>query len=355
MSDKQDKTLDASPRRLEKAREEGNVSRSREILSVGILMFSVGTLAFGAPLGFNMLKKLMVRVFTAAASTPLTVISAPRLLMDLGLQVTAIMAPFFGVLIVTGIAFNILQSGWNVTFKPLMPKGNRINPLQGMKRIFSSRGLFDLLKTLIKIALVGPLAYRTIADHLQEIMMLHTLPLDEILTTSTGWILALLAKMIMALLVLAGVDFGFEKWRYKNDMKMSHQEMKEEVKEQEGDAQIKSKRRQKAAALARRPRLDHAILKADVVVTNPTHYAVALRYDPAEGAAPRVLAKGIRKRALRIKELALLHDIPTIEDRPLARALYNTVPEEQEIPEELYPAVAAVLAEIYRKKRKQSI
>lgn len=348
MSDRQDKTFDPTPERIRKAREEGNLFRSREIISVGLLMVGVGMLALGAPYAFGVLKGLMARVFLAANTTPLTQASLRPLLSELGLEVGALLAPFFAVLMATTCGLSVLQSGWNVTFKPLVPKGNRISPLQGLKRIFSKRGLFEVFKALSKVVLVGPLVYLALRNHLPELLMLHALPLEDIVRAATSWILTLFAQMILALLVLSGLDFAFEKWRYKEDLKMSQQEVKDEAKEQEGNPQVKGKRRQLAREMARRPRLDHAVLQADVVVTNPTHYAVALRYDPEEGAAPRVLVKGIRKRALRIKALAREHHVPTVEDRPLARALYRSVPEEAEIPEELYPAVAAVLAELYR-------
>lgn len=160
----------------------------------------------------------------------------------------------------------------------------------------------------------------------------------------------LVLKLLLALTVLSVPDFAFEKWKYTKDLKMTDQEVKEERKQQEGDPMVKGQRLKRARELALRPRLDHAVLKADVVVTNPTHYAIALHYRPEEMMAPRVLAKGLRKRALRIKALAQEHGVPTVEDRPLARALYDGVAEGGEIPEELYPAVATILAEIYRQR-----
>lgn len=350
MSDRQDKTFDPTPRRLQKAREDGNVFRSKEMVSIGSLLFGASTVLIGMPVAFSVLKTLARRVFLGATSGQLTPTAIPVLITDLGMSVATIMAPFFLVVMTAGIGLNVFQSGLNLTLKPLEPKGERISPLKGFKRIFSGRSLFELFKSLAKIALVGPIAYHAISSRFPEILMLHRQPIEGVLETAESWILVLLAQMILALLGLSAVDFAFEKYRYKKDLMMSQQEVRDEVKEQEGDPHMKGKRRQLARELLRRPRLDHAVLKADVVITNPTHYAIALRYDPKESDAPRVLAKGIRKRALRIKELAREHGIPTVEDRPLARALYDTVPEEREIPEDLYPAVAAILAEIYRKR-----
>ena len=350
MSDRQDKQFDPSARRLQKAREEGNVFKSREVVSVGLLVVGSGLIFFGLPYLFETLKSLMQQVFLSATGTSLTLASMPLLIRDLGFQVVLSMAPYFLVLMGAAYALNVAQSGFNVTTKPLKPKLQNISPASGLKRIFSKKGLGEFLKSFLKVAIVGPMAYLHIKGHMAEILMLHTKPMEQILQVFAGWLLALLVKMCLALLVLSAADFFFEKWRHKADLKMSHQEVKDESQESEGNPQVKAKRREKAMEIARRPRLDHAVLKADVVITNPTHYAIALRYNPAEDAAPFVLAKGIRKRALRIKGLALDNDIPTVENRPLARALYASVEEDQAIPPELYPAVAAVLAEVFRQR-----
>ena len=353
MSDKPDKSEkihDPTPKRIRKAREEGNVFRSKEMVTVGMLIIGVSMLAVGIPYGFQALQVMATSMFQSASSTTLNVLSVPFIFMRIGIQMLRVVLPFSLVMLGAAIGLNAMQSGWNLTLKPLMPKGNRISPLQGFKRIFSSKGLFEIGKSLAKISIVGPIAYWTITSKLPQILMLHQLPIKSILATAGGWILVLVAQMILVLFVLAAFDFAFEKWRYKEDLKMTTKEVKDEAKETEGDPQVKVKRRQIAREMARRPRLDHAVLQADVVITNPTHYAVALSYNLEDSPAPRVLVKGIRKRALRIKELAVENDIPTIEDRPLARALYDSVPEQQEIPEELYPAVAAILAEIYRKR-----
>ena len=348
--DKQSKTFDPTPKRISKAREEGNVFRSQETTAVGMLIVGVSVLAIGTPYGFAALRNMAASIFLNATSSSVSVSSLPLILRDVGSQTALVLAPLLGALVLAAVAINVGQFGFNITGKPLVPKGNRISPLKGLKRIFSAQGLFNFGKSLIKIAIVGPIAYLTITGHLEEILVLHMQELPDIITTGSGWIIVLMFKLIAVLALLSAADFAFEKWRYKRDLKMDKKEITDEAKEQEGDPQMKGKRKERAREISRRVRLDHAVLKADVVVTNPTHYAVALRYDPAEGDAPRVVAKGIRKRALRIKELALEFGIPTVEDKPLARALYASVEERMEIPEELYPAVAALLAEIYRQK-----
>ncbi|RMF52618.1 MAG: flagellar biosynthesis protein FlhB [Bacteroidetes bacterium] len=352
MADKQDKQFDPTPRRIQKAREEGNVFRSQEIISVLSLVVGMSVLALGMPPAFTRLEDLTRQVFLSAGTTEMNVDALLALIVQTGFRVMVLLLPFMLALVVTGVGASVLQSGWNLTTKPLTPKPDRISPLKGLQRIFSARGLFTTVKSFLKILIVGPVAYLNVSSRIPDLIVLHTLPVDEILGLSARWMLVLVAQILLVLLVLSGIDFAFEKWRYKEDLKMSQQEIKDEQKESEGDPKVKGKRRSLALKLARRARLDHAVLKGDVVVTNPTHYAVVLRYDPSEAPAPVVLAKGIRKRALRIKELARQHGIPMVEDRPLARALYASVEENQQIPAELYQAVATILAEIYRQRRR---
>jgi flagellar biosynthetic protein FlhB len=350
VSDAQEKTFDPTPRRLEKAREEGNVFRAQEAVSVGVLATAVALLFVGGGLAFGVLQDLSARLFLRSAQAPLTMQSVAPLMAEIGLTLSGIMVPFLVVMALSSMGLFVVQSGWNVTLTPLKPKFSRASPLKGLKRIFSAKGAFGTLKALVKLGAVGPAAYLVIERALPEIVALHALPLPVILQRAAQWILVLLLQMLAVLLVLAAIDFAFEKWKYKEDLKMSKKEVEDEQKETEGDPHVKGKRREKAREMAQRPRLDHAVMKSDVVVTNPTHYAIALRYDPEEAPAPRVLVKGVRKRALRIKELAAELDIPTIENRPLAHTLYDNVPEAHEIPEDLYPAVAAILAEVYSER-----
>lgn len=346
--DKADKQFDPTPRRIEKAREEGNVFKSQDMTAITMLMTGSIALILGTPFAFKALHGLFTYLFTSVTFN-LRIDTATPILREVALRASLILLPYLGLLFVAGIAVNVAQSGWNVTLKPLQPKPDRISPLKGLKKIFSAQGMFNFLKSVLKIAIVGPIAYITIKNAVPDIMMLPSRALPDVTTTALKLILLLLGKLIGILLLLSAADFAFEKWRYKRDLKMSQKELKDEHKESEGDPQMRGKRRQLAREMSQRPRLDHAVLAADVVVTNPTHYAIALKYDPTSLGAPKVLVKGIRKRALRIKELAKEHDIPTVEDRPLARALYKSVGEDQEIPEELYSAVAAILAEVYRK------
>jgi len=350
MAEKSDKQFDPTPQRIRKAREEGNVFKAQDMVSIISLTVGASVLALGMSPGFGALKSLAQYIFLHTSTTALSVDGLLSLIVTVGIRVLIIIIPFMLILMFAGVGANVLQSGWNVSMKPLVPKPENISPLKGLKRIFSPRGMFTTVKAVLKIVIVGPVAYFSISGHIADILMLHTLQLSDILTVANRWIIEMVGQLLVLLFVLAGIDFAFEKWRHKEDMKMSMQEIKDEQKETDGDPKVKSKRRQLAMNFSRRPRLDYAVMKADVVVTNPTHYAVVLRYDPEEAPAPMVLAKGMRKRAQRIKALASEIGVPMVENRPLARALYASVDEESEIPADLYPAVAAILAEIYRKE-----
>lgn len=350
MPDRDDKVFDPTPQRIEKAREEGNVFRSTEAISVGLLVTAAVLIFSGMPVMFDALSSLMADLYLNASQTEITLASITPIIMEAGYRIGIVLLPFLAILTLMSIALSVGQTGWNVTFKPLQPKFERISPLKGFKRIFSSKGLFEAVKAMAKIAVAGPMAYLVVSQHLGEILRLHTLPLPTILDAATSWIIALLVYMLIALTIVSVADFAFEKWKYKQDLKMSKRELEDERKNQEGDPHMKNRRREQAMELSRRPRMDHAVMKSDVVITNPTHYSVALSYDPGEAPAPRVMLKGVRKRALRIRELAHEFDVPIVEEPPLARALYASVDEQEQIPNELYQAVATILAEVYRQQ-----
>jgi len=353
--DRSDKQHDPTPRRLEKAMEDGNVFRSRELASVGLIGTATLVVGLGAPAGMGTLREMTTRLFLQAPHAVLTPQSVPTILAGVGADMLAVLGPLFAALMVMALGANVLQSGWTFSTKPLMPKGSRISPAEGAKRLFSTKGLFELGKAMSKVVIVGPVVFIALRAWLPDILLLHTIPFDAAFGAAGGWALALIAQMLVALLLVSGADYAFGKWKHTQDLKMTFQEVKDESKESEGDPQLKGKRRAIARERALGPRLDHAVLKADVVVTNPTHYAVAIKYDAADGHAPKVLVKGMRKRALRIKALAAEHGVPTIENVPLARALHATVEEGAFIDEALYQAVAAVLAEVYRQRTRRSV
>jgi flagellar biosynthetic protein FlhB len=349
-----EKSFAPSARKLSKAREGGNVARSTDLGTALTLLAGLTLLMVGTPVVFSALQTLARQVFLQAATTRLSPDAVQHLLAEVGWAVIGMLAPFLGTLLVLGIAHNLLQTGFNVTTQVLQPKLRKISPLKGFQRMFSSRALVVLGLGLLKVGFLATIAWAYLQGRLPEMLRLHTLPTLQVVELLGAWLRGLLVPILLMLFFLAGLDYLYQRWKYMQDLRMTKQEVQDETKESEGNPQVKRRQRKMAQEIARRPRLDQAVQQADVVITNPTHYAVVLRYDPTEAPAPRVLAKGIRKRALRIKAMALEMGIPAIENRPLARALYDQVPELGEIPADLYPAVAALLAEIYRRKGRRA-
>ncbi|MCB0719850.1 MAG: flagellar biosynthesis protein FlhB [Bacteroidetes bacterium] len=347
--EKHEKEFAPSAQKIRKAREDGNVFRSQEITSVVSLALAMGILSFTGMTGLGVMRRMFEHTFIMAPTTEVTRHSVVAIVIRNTSSIFLMTAPFLLLMMIAGVAMSIAQSGWNLTPKPLMPKAERISPLKGMKRLFSARGLFSAGKSFAKIIIVGPIAYVFIRDRIPEFLTLQNMAPDAIVSTAIGWAVSLALRILAVLFVVSGIDFAFERWKYQSDLKMTFKEVRDEAKETEGDPHMRNRRKALARELIR-PRLDHAVMKSDVVITNPTHYAVALRYDPSESDAPRVMAKGMRKRALRIKALAFEYGIPVIENKPLARALYSATDELEEIPEELYQAIAAILAEIYRNR-----
>lgn len=347
----QERTEKATPRRRQKARERGQVFSSRELSSAFILLVSfvlfrvlgkniVSNVAelYGYCLTDAILKE---DLFTHDGIITLlyeTLISISKVLLPIMLGVFSI------VLIV-----NFLQVGFVLSAEPISPKLDRINPLEGLKRIFSKRSLVELLKSCIKLIIVTYAVYSVIRKN----QNLFPLLLDMSLADSLGLVLNIAfnigLRASITLLILAVFDYFYQWYEYEKGLMMSKQDIKEEYKEVEGNPQIKSRIKQIQRQMAR-SRMMKDVEKADVIITNPTHYAIALAYDSTKHIAPVVLAKGADKLAERIKEIALQHDIPIVEDRTLAQTLYRTVEVGDVIPESLYQAVAEILAFIYSLK-----
>lgn len=259
--------------------------------------------------------------------------------------------PVIGVAMVVGVVVNLLQVGVTFTAEPLAPNWARLNPVAGFTRLFSRRAFVDSVKTLLKVLLIGWLTFSAVrAD---AAMLLRTSEIDPLMVMMlVGQLLYKMAWRVgLAMLVLALLDYGFQRWEYEKSLRMTKEEVKQEMKQTEGDPQVKSRIRARQQAIARR-RMMQAVPKADVVVTNPTHYAVALQYDAQKMAAPTVVAKGMNLIALRIREIAQRHGVPIVENPPLAQSLYRTVDIGEQIPPELYQAVAEVLAYVYRLRRR---
>ncbi len=347
-----EKTEPATEKKLGDARKEGQVAKSKEIANCLTLLavFIVLKVLIGYIGGS--LQKVFATTYSDISSVVVfrngqmpvqdTMIEFRRMIYNIVIIILPILLIGFAVTFIS----DLLQVRWEPTAKPLMPKFSKINPISGFKRIFSLNSVMELLKSLFKLALIGIVAYSYVSANAGFLLRLYDKDMMEAIR-NIGKLVTDLGIRISALyIIIAGVDFGYQKWKFAKDMKMTKQEVKDEYKQMEGDPQIKGRIRQKMMEASRR-RMMQDLPKADVVITNPTHYAVAIRYEPSEIDAPVVLAKGEGYLAQRIKDVAREHNVHIVENKPLARMLYHNVDIGQAIPPELYQAVAEVLAFVY--------
>ena len=259
--------------------------------------------------------------------------------------------PFFIVGIVIAVGINMLQFRFQVSTKPLKPKFSKLNPISGAKRLFSKEKIVELLKSIAKIILIMAIVYSTVKDDWVYLVQFYGMPLNQAIELIGSVVINMGLKISLVFMIVAFADLFYQRRKFNNDIKMTKQEVKDEYKNAEGDPQIKGKIRAKMREASQR-RMMQDVPKADVVITNPTHYAVAIRYDAATGTAPVVLAKGADYVAQKIKEIARESKVEIVENKPLARMLYANVDIGQEVPPELYQAVAEVLAMVYKMQGK---
>ena len=274
-----------------------------------------------------------------------------QLFRQIMVEVLTIVAPIFAVAFVVAFLSDIIQVKWQVTGKPLKPKFSKLSPLNGFKRIFSVNSIMELFKAILKIILIGYVAYSFLKDKWPYLYLVYDMPLLQVIQLLGQLVTDLGIRISAVYIIIALADYIYQKVKFSKDMRMTKQEVKDEYKQQEGDPQVKGKIRQKMQEVSRR-RMMQNLPQADVVITNPTHYAVAIKYDPAVADAPIVLAKGEDYLAQKIKEVAKENHIEIVENKPLARMLYANVDVGAVVPPELYQAVAEVLAFVYHLKGK---
>ncbi|OAG28653.1 flagellar biosynthesis protein FlhB [Thermodesulfatator autotrophicus] len=346
----QEKTEEPTPRRLEEARRRGQVAKSREISAVAVLSGSVLVFVMA---GSYMVGQMLV-VYREFLSFSKPLIDSNRVYEVLMLSVKLggkVLMPLLIVLLMVSFLSAYLQVGSVSAWEVLKPKGERIDPIKGFKRLFSLPALFEFLKSLAKLTIISLVAYLVLMSEKDLVLYLADQAPAEIGKNIYLLSRNLVLKTLMALAVLAILDFLFQRWETHRQLRMTKQELKEELKQTEGDPWVKSKIRQIQRTMAQR-RMMAEVPKADVVITNPIHYAVALKYEAGKMPAPQVLAKGEGLVAQRIKEVAKEAGVPIVENPPLAQALYREVEIGEYIPAELYQAVAEVLAYVYRLRRK---
>ncbi len=351
-----EKTEPATAKKLKEAREDGKVAKSKELTAAFdlIVLFLVLKI-FMSMIGngfieiFHSVYTLMPD-FVSINAMEVSSQSITNFMYMILVQMIKIVAPFFVFGFAITFLLSIIQVGWKVSAKPMKPKADRFNPINGFKRIFSKDSLFELLKSILKIIIIIYVAYSAIKDHANDIFILYDISLNQALALCGDVIINAGLKISLVYLIVGFADFIYQKYRFNEDMKMTKQEVKDEYKNTEGNPEIKGRQRQRMREASRR-RMMQDVPKADVVITNPTHLAVAIKYEPEVNRAPIVLAKGEDFIAQKIREAAKENNIKIIENKPLARMLYANVDIGGEIPPELYQAVAEILAMVYNTRK----
>jgi flagellar biosynthetic protein FlhB len=343
----QDRNLPASQRKLRKAREDGQVARSRDLGHFGAVAAGLALLALMAPTMAGWLKELLVQGLRFDRQSVAAPGAMGERLAELGLQFTWAVLLFGAVSVAVALATGMALSGWNLSFKALSPKFDKLNPLTGLPKLLSMDKLIDTLRTCALALTLGAVGGFYLVDHFDDFAATLGLPLPAALSQAGGDVLTGLALLVLTLGVFAAIDVPIQKFQHAKQLKMSHQEVKQEYKELEGNQEIKAKLKVRMREMANRRMLGE-VPKADLVVMNPTHYAVALKYDEGKVGAPRVIAKGADLMAMRIRDAATGADVPVLQAPVLARALYAHAELDREIPVALYSAVAQVLAYVYQ-------
>lgn len=352
-----EKTEQPTSKKLQDARKEGQVAKSKEIANAfGLMSLFILMKVYVGSMGTSLIECIS-GVYTQIPDIiqmyggNIPVAALTTLIRGMMLRLLLVMAPL--LLVGAGVAFvcDIVQVKWKPTSKPLKPKFKKLNPVSGFKRIFSARSLVELLKAVLKIGVIAYAAYSFLKDKAAAIFLLYDIGLNQAIGLIGDTVTDLGIRISVIYMIIAFLDLAYQKYKFNEDMKMTKQEVKDEYKNQEGDPQIKGKQRQRMQEASRR-RMMQQLPEADVVITNPTHYAVAIKYDPDKYDAPYVLAKGENYLAQKIKEIARENNVEIVENKPLARMLYANVDIGELIPPELYQSVAEVLAFVYHLKGK---
>ncbi|MCU7842921.1 MAG: flagellar type III secretion system protein FlhB [Candidatus Thiodiazotropha sp. (ex Monitilora ramsayi)] len=347
--DGQEKTEQPTAKRLEDAKRKGQVPRSRELNTMAVTMIGVVSLVvMSRPLG-NSLSEMMSQRFVLTREE---IFDINSMLIHLGEGIGQIffsLIPFFLAVIIAAIISSIALGGFSFSGEALTPKLDKLSPIKGLKRVFSARGLIELVKAMAKFLLIGGITILLLYTSLEKFLSLHAMDMTQAIDRLNGLIGWAVILMTSTLIIIAAIDVPFQLWEHKRQLKMTRQELRDEMKETEGKPEVKSRIRQLQREMAQR-RMMEEVPKADVIVTNPTHYAVALKYDPENMHAPKLLAKGADLVAMNIRQVAKESGVPMVESPPLARAIYYHTELDAFIPAGLYLAVARLLAYVFQLK-----
>jgi flagellar biosynthesis protein FlhB len=321
-------------------------------MGVGLVAAAM-LLKSGGPGMYEQMARAMTETFSGLSAAELTLDRLGTVMQDWGLLFVRVLLPVAGAILGVGAAFGLLQGRLSFSTKPITPDIGRLNPGRGLGRIFSGQTVVETVKALLKLTLIGYVGYSQVAAMIPQVPNLLGQSVAMGVTVTVSRAVSALQTIGFGLVALGVLDYGYQYWEFRKSLRMTKQEVKQEHKQQEGNPELKQKQRQRARELARRRKALKEVPRADVVITNPTHYAVAIRYAPGKDSAPTVVAKGADLLALRIKAIAKKHEVPTVENRPLARSLFATVEIGKSIPPELYQAVAEVLAFVYSLRRQK--
>lgn len=340
-----ERTEQATEKRRADFRQKGQVAQSKEVQTAAMMASTLLLWFFYAPLFWNKLAASLAGVWKICASYEVTPNAIVNLLILLTQRTALLLAPLLLMVLVVGFLSSFLQVGWLFTAKPLQPDFSKLNPIAGAARFVSKRSLVEVVKSLAKVLLIGVVSYKVVFNEFEGALLLIDMDVIETVRFLGRVAAGVLVKACGIVVLLGLFDFLYVRWEMEQKMKMTKQEQKEEFKEAEGDPHIKSRIRSLQQQMARR-RMMAEVPKADVIVTNPTHLSVALRYDRQTMDAPQIVAKGADHTAMRIREIATEHRVPLVENKPVARVLYK-VEIGQPVPEEMFKAVAEILAYVY--------
>ena len=337
----------ATPHKLTEARKKGSVSRSNDLNALAILAALVATIFGSGWDAWRRVARLQQQMLTHGNQADWSVDGMAAWLGQLLTDMLSILGPLFLTLAVVAVVINFFQTGPVFSFHPLIPDLNRLNPATGLKRIFSMRTLFETAKSLIKLVILGTVAYYLVRDTIPGLIGLPSLEAKGYSRLLIGLVAAMLVKLVLTLLFIGLVDYGFTRWEFAKRMRMSKRDVKDESKNREGDPRIRARIRELRKEVLKRSKGLAKVPSADVLITNPTRLAVALRYRHGESAAPQVIAKGAGEMARRMRTLAASHRIPIVQNKMLARILFREVGEEGYVPEKLYPQIAKIMLWVY--------
>lgn len=346
----QEKTEQPSSKKLEDARKKGMVAKSVEVNSLLIVVTGLVTIFLLQSYIGQRMSNFATNIFNSLDVLPNRISLLPNMAFDWFMFFFSVLAPVMTAIVIVSLASNIAQVGFSISPEAIAPKFSKLNPAKGIKKIFSSRSVVEIFKTLLKFFVISFFTYLILSDLIIAAAYLDNLNPSEIIIFMLDNAFSLLWKIALLYAVIAAIDFAYQRYKFRKDMMMTKQEVKEEMKQLEGDPTVKGRIR-KMQMQAAQQRMMANLPTADVVITNPTHYAVALKYDMTKDSAPEVIAKGVDLLAQRIKKVAAEHKIPLHEDRELARALYKMCDVGDKIPPSLFKAVAQVLAYVYNLKK----